>query len=126
MRPEAKQTVLHKLHDTLRTTRHRHCAREPIAPAPLEDMDPPAVLTAEETAAWRYAIEHAPKDWLKCIDRALLALWVKTEARYRRAEAAQAELNANEPLPDLVHNPSNVLVQSPYIGIMTPTTEIMI
>jgi P27 family predicted phage terminase small subunit len=124
--PKAKPTVLHRLHGTLNATRHRDRYAEPTAPGALEDVEPPDDLSEEEIASWRYAIEHAPRGVLKSIDKAILTLWVKTEARYRRAEAAQAKINAKSPLPDVVRSPGGMLVQSPYVGMMNRTALIIV
>jgi P27 family predicted phage terminase small subunit len=122
--PKPKPTVLHRLHGTLRTTRHRDRAREPVAAGALEEL--PDELDAEEQAEWRYAIEHAPKGVLRHIDREMLTLWCKTKTRYRRAEAAQAAVNAQTAMPDVVRTPSGMLVPSPYVGIMNKTALLLI
>jgi len=121
--PKPKPTVLHRLHGALNPTRHSNRQLEPVARGALEE--PPADLNAAEREAWHYAIEHAPRGVLKQIDRAVLTLWVKTAERYRRAEAAHAEINAESPLPDVVRTPSGMLVQSPYIGMMNRTALVM-
>jgi P27 family predicted phage terminase small subunit len=121
-----KPTVLHHLHGSLNATRHRDRAFEPVAPGALEDMEPPADLNDEELATWRYALQHAPKGVLKHIDRTVLILWVKTAERYRRAEVAQAQINAQAPMPDVIRSPSGMLVQSPYIGMMNRAALLML
>src|SRR5215470_13763841 len=122
--PKPKPTALHRLHGSLNPTRHADRAFEPVAQGALEE--PPADLTDEERAAWLYAIEHAPKGVLKQIDRAVLTLWVKTCERYRRAEEAQAKINAQAPMPDVIRAPSGMLVQSPYIGMMNRAALLML
>jgi len=70
-----KPTALHKLEGTFNVTDHRHRAREPVASGDLLP-DPPAWMTGDQQAVWRYAIEHAPKSLLKMIDRGALGVWV--------------------------------------------------
>ena len=124
--PKPKPTALHRLHGSLNPTRHRDRAFEPIAPGSLAEMEPPADLSDEELATWRYALQHAPKGVLKHIDRTVLILWVKTAERYRRAEAAQAQINAQAPMPDVIRSPTGMLVQSPYIGMMNRAALLML
>ena len=121
-----KPTVLHKLHGSFNVTRHRARGAEPVASGDLDDMEPPADLNEHELAAWHYAIEHAPRGVLKKIDRTLLTLWCKTAERYRRAEAAQAEINARQALPDVIRTPQGLLMPSPYISIMNKAALLML
>ena len=121
-----KPTVLHKLHGSFNVTRHRARGAEPVASGDLDDMEPPADLNEHELAAWHHAIEHAPRGVLKKIDRTLLTLWCKTAERYRRADAAQAEINARQALPDVIRTPQGLLMPSPYISIMNKAAILML
>jgi P27 family predicted phage terminase small subunit len=116
--------VIHQLHGTFRTTRHRSRASEPVAPGQLEE--PPEDLTEKERESWHFAVENAPRGVLRTIDRDLLALWVKTRSRYDRAEAAQAKLNASLPMPDIIRTPSGAFIQSPYVGMMNRTALLLV
>ena len=121
-----KPTVLHKLHGSFNVTRHRARGAEPVASGSLDVMEPPADLNEHELATWHYAIEHAPRGVLKKIDRTLLTLWCKTAERYRRAEASQAGMNAQQALPDVIRAPSGLLMVSPYVQIMHKTALLML
>jgi phage terminase small subunit len=124
--PKPKPTVLHRLHGTFNATRHRERAFEPLAAGALEDREPPADFSEGERASWQYALEHAPRGVLRHIDRDILILWCKTSERYRRAEVAQAQINAQSPLPDVIRAPSGLLVPSPYIAIMNKAAILML
>ena len=121
-----KPTTLHRLHGTLNPTRHRDRAFEPQAAGALEDMAPPESFNEGEAEAWRYALEHAPRGVLRHIDRDVLALWCQAKERFRRAEATQAQINAQQALPDVIRAPSGMLVQSPYIGMMNRAAILML
>src|SRR5215472_9813820 len=124
--PKPKPTVLHRLHGTFNATRHRERAFEPVAAGALEDREPPADFSEGERTSWQYALEHAPRGVLRHIDRDILILGCKTSERYRRAEVAQAQINAQSPLPDVIRAPSGLLVPSPYIAIMNKAAILML
>lgn len=69
-------TALHRLRGTYNPTRYgRGRAGEPAAGGELDA--PPAHFTPGQAAAWRHALEHAP--------RGVLAVWCEAEERHRVA-----------------------------------------
>ena len=112
-----KPTALHKLEGTFNVTDHRHRAREPVAAGDLQP-DPPAWMTPDQQAIWRYAIEHAPKSLLKMIDGGALAVWVLAEDQHRLASTMQAKIDTGSALPLLTKDKNGMAVVSPYIGII--------
>lgn len=91
-----KPAALHALEGTLNVTKMRERGPEPEAPGDLL-ADPPDWLTDGQAASWRYAVEHAPKSILRCIDRGMLTVWCEAEDRHRRATEAQAMLDKRSP-----------------------------
>src|SRR5215213_5368362 len=95
-------TALHEMKGTLRATRHIR-DRIPLVTAEGSlDPEPPEWMTESQQASWRYAIEHAPANLLKQIDRGMLAVWVISEDDLYRATQAQATLDASTKLPMLL------------------------
>jgi phage terminase small subunit len=121
--PKRKPTALHQLHGT---TRQRHQAYGPDAIARGSLYEPPADLSEAETAAWRQAIDNAPAGVLAAVDGSLLRLWAAQEARFLQATAAQAKLDEGAQVPLLIKTRSGDMVASPYIGIMSRSTALML
>lgn len=122
-----KPTLLHKRHGTVNVTRHK--ARLVREPEPTTDIgsDAPEWMTGSQKDGWNYAIHHSPPGLLKAIDRALLAAWVETEDRWRRAVVRQAVLDAAEPeLLMLAKTKEGNLIQSPYVGMINRAAQLMI
>lgn len=93
--------------------KHRkRVAAEPKAAGRL--LAPPDWFTAQQKAAWSYAIENAPKGLLKLIDRGALAAWVVAEDTHRRATEMLNQAGAENPLNGLLaKTPKGVVVQHP-------------
>ena len=123
-----KPTALHELHGTLNSTRHKTRATEPEPPGDPLDA-PPEWLTDSQKEGWRYALQHAPRNLLKPIDRTILVIWVEAEDRHRRAAMALAAADARNPGLPLVLprsrglNKGVELVESPYVRILTRAAE---
>lgn len=111
-----KPTALHKLEGTFNVTEHRSRGAEPEAPGDLLG-DPPDWLTADQKAAWRYAVEFAPAGVLKAIDAGVLAVWVVAFDQHRTATIVQARLDAQSKLPLLTKHKGGGAVISPYVAI---------
>ncbi|MDT7952390.1 MAG: P27 family phage terminase small subunit [Acetobacteraceae bacterium] len=123
--PRPKPTALHVLEGTYRTTRHRDRADEPQPPP--GPLDAPDWLSDGQRAGWDYALEHAPRDLLRPIDRGVLVVWIEAEDRHRRAVIAQAQLDARHPvLPMLTAGARGTLVGSPYLRIIARAAETML
>jgi phage terminase small subunit len=120
--PKRKPTALHQLHGT---TRQRHQAYGPDAIARGSLYEPPADLSEAEAAAWRQAIDNAPAGVLAAVDASLLRLWCVQEARFLKAKAMQEKLDTDTALPLLIKTKAGDMAQSPYIGIMTSSTKLM-
>jgi phage terminase small subunit len=121
--PKNKPTALHQLHGTTRT---RHKSRGPDAAAPGALDSPPADLTEAEQACWRHAVANAPAGILSTIDTSILRLWSVAEARFLAAKAAQDKIDEKATLPLLIKTRAGDMVPSPYIGIMSRSTTLML
>ena len=88
-------------------------------PGPLTDS--PDWFTAEQRAAWRYAIDNAPRDILRKIDKAVLAGFIVAEDTHRKAciEMAKAQLIVQSPKQSLP-------MQNPYLAIINRQMVLMI
>jgi P27 family predicted phage terminase small subunit len=83
--------------------------------------DPPDWFNAEQKADWSYAIENAPRNVLRRIDKAVLAGFVVAQDIHRRACVALAETQL------LVKSPSkDVPIQNPYLPIIKNQTLLMV
>jgi P27 family predicted phage terminase small subunit len=82
--PRPTPTALKRLHGN--PGRRRLNAREPVPAAP-KSYDPPDHLTEDQKTIWRNAIANAPVGLLRCLDLAVLELWVTHMALHRRAAA---------------------------------------
>src|SRR5215472_7440369 len=92
-------TELLKLRGTFHVTRHgRARSGEPEAPGDILSI-PPAWMTAEQKAAWRHAVKHAPLGVLRRIDHAMLVAFIIAQDRHREAAIQQAKLDVGAPLP---------------------------
>ena len=74
-----------------------------MTPAPGPLLDPPGWLAAEQKADWQYAIENAPRDVLKRIDKAMLAGFIAGQDTHSRAALVMAS--------------TQLLVKSPNLGL---------
>jgi P27 family predicted phage terminase small subunit len=119
-----KPTVLHALHGTGNTTRLKARKHEPIAAGDLSE--PPDWLTPEQKRAWRYAIEHAPRNLLKPIDRNILVIWVEAETRHRTATMMQITLDKDNALPLLAKAKNGAAYVSPYLSIINHAALLML
>jgi P27 family predicted phage terminase small subunit len=84
-----------------------------ITPTPGPLVEPPDWLTADQKADWVYAIENAPRDVLRRIDKAVLAGFIVAQDTHRKAVVAlqQSQL--------LVKTPKQALpMQNPYLPIV--------
>src|SRR6516162_7176892 len=84
-----------------------------ITPTPGPLVEPPEWLTGEQKAEWRYAIENAPRDVLKRIDKTVLAGFIVAADTHRRSSVATAQTEL------LVKSPTQGLpLQNPYLPIV--------
>src|SRR5262245_22521310 len=84
-----------------------------ITPAPGPLLDPPEWLTPDQKADWQYAIENAPRDVLKRIDKAVLAGFIVAQDTHRRAAMAMASTQLLVKTPKL-----ELPMQNPYLPIV--------
>lgn len=92
-----------------------------ITPTAGPLVDPPDWLTPEQREAWTYAIENAPRDVLKKIDKSVLAGFIVAEDTHRRASIflQQSQL--------LVKSPTQgVPQQNPYLPIVNRQMMLML
>ena len=103
--------TLHALHGN---PSKRPPRRDPPAPGTLEE--PPDWMTADQRAAWAYALTSAPKNVLRAIDGGLLAVYVTAQDLHRQASIALQ----TEPLVDDDGR------ASPLVGIITKQALVML
>ena len=91
-----------------------------ITPTPGPLIDPPDWLTLEQKEEWRYAIENAPRNVLKKIDKAVLAGFIIAADTHRKASVAMAQTEL------LVKSPTQGLpLQNPYLPIVNRQMVLM-
>lgn len=88
--------------------------------------DPPDFLSAAQLVLWAHALECAPSGLLKRLDREALAIWVVACDLWRQALVAQALVDKDSKLPLLTKTPNGMAVQSPYVGIISKQSAIML
>lgn len=86
----------------------------------------PEWFSIPQKAAWAYAIEHAPAGLLRMLDRDALAVWVVAQDLWRQAVQAQEKIDAGKALPLLTKTPNGMAQQSPYVGIISKQSQIML
>jgi P27 family predicted phage terminase small subunit len=111
-----KPTTLHRLHRTLRT---RHADRiEPLAPGELALEEPPAHLTEAQKARWRWALDRAPRNVLRTVDREALTAFCIAGDLVQQANVAQQALDIGKVLPFLTKSDKGRPTLSPYVRLM--------
>ena len=91
-----------------------------ITPTPGPLIEPPEWLTAEQKLEWHYAIENAPRNVLKKIDKCVLAGFIIAQDTHRKASIAMARSEL------LVKSPTQGLpLQNPYLPIVNRQMVIM-
>lgn len=92
-----------------------------VAPEAAGTLDrPPDWLTADQKAAWRYALRNAPLNLVRRVDRGVLTAYVVAESLHRDAARKVAELGM------LVKSPvKGDPMQSPFLSIVNRQAEIM-
>lgn len=83
--------------------------------------EPPEWLTDEQKKEWNYAIENAPREVLRKIDKTVLAGYIVAADTHRRASIAmqQAQLLVKSPKQNLPQ-------QNPYLPIVNRQMVLMI
>jgi P27 family predicted phage terminase small subunit len=115
--------ALLKLKGTGNVTRMKARGKEPEADGELSAA--PEWLSEGQAAGWAYAIDNAPKNVLRRIDRGVLAIWVEAEDRHRQATVMQAKLDQGNNLPFLVKGKDGVPAVSAYVHVITKAALIM-
>jgi len=87
-------------------------------PGPL--VDPPEWFEEGQKTAWHYAIENAPVQVLRRIDKSILAAFIFAEDLHRKACLAMQK----EEL--LVSSPKGYALQNPYLPIINRQTMLML
>ena len=88
---------------------------------------PPDWMTPDQKEAWKYAVENAPRDVLKRIDKAVLAGFIVAEDTYRRASIAmqQSQLLVKSPKQELpMQNPYLPIVNRQYLLVIRGASEL--
>jgi P27 family predicted phage terminase small subunit len=90
-------------------------------PMPGGLNDPPDWFTAEQKDEWRYAIENAPREVLKKIDKAALAAFIVAQDTHRQAceELARTGLTVKSPK-------HGWLMQNSYLAIVNRQAVLLI
>jgi len=92
-----------------------------MTPAPGPLIEAPDWLSADQKADWSYAIENAPRDVLRRIDKAVLAGFIIAQDTHRKAARAMAQSQL------LVRSPKLELpIQNPYLPIVNRQMMLMI
>ena len=118
MRGKKAPTALRVLRMTSKKA-EKLLAKQVPTPGPL--TDPPDWLTADQKADWQYAIQNAPREVLKRIDKAVLAGFIVAQDTHRRAAVAMASLQL------LVKSPKLELpMQNPYLPIVNRQFVLMV
>jgi P27 family predicted phage terminase small subunit len=90
-------------------------------PTPGALSEPPDWLTPDQKADWAYAIENAPVNILRRIDKAILAGFIIAADTHKRAAIAMQTTQL------LVKSPKQELpMQSPYMPIVNRQYQLMI
>lgn len=101
--------------------------KDGIEPVPKGDLSaPPDWFSDAQKETWEYAIQHAPAGLLRHLDRDALGVWVVAHDLWKRASMAQAKLDAGKELPFLTKTPNGMAQQSPYVGIISKQSQIML
>ncbi|MCA3065436.1 MAG: P27 family phage terminase small subunit [Rhodocyclaceae bacterium] len=100
-------------------------------PKPKGDLvDPPAWFDADHLAEWQFALKHAPLGLLKIIHTPALAAYCVAVVTLRRAILAQRDVEAQRAkdglLPLVTKTPNGMHIQSPYVGIISKQTKLLI
>ena len=91
-----------------------------ITPTPGPLNEPPEWLTKEQKLEWGYAIENAPRNVLKKIDKTVLTAFIIAQDTHRKASIAMAQADL------LVKTPKQGLpMQNPYLPIINRQVVIM-
>jgi P27 family predicted phage terminase small subunit len=84
-------------------------------------IDAPDFLSAEQKLDWQYAIENAPRDLLKRIDKAVLAGFIIAQDTHRQASVAMQRTQL------LVKSPTQgIPQQNPYLPIVNRQYMLML
>lgn len=87
----------------------------------------PAWFDEEHTAAWNYAIAHAPIGLLKRLDRDVLRVWVCASVIHKAAiEQLKADAGKSGELPIVKRSRKGGLYPSPFLSVANRQAEIMI
>ena len=114
----AKPTELKVLRMTAKEA-EKLVKKQTPAPGPL--LDPPDWLTDDQKADWKYAIENAPRDVLRRIDKGVLAGFIVAQDTHRKAAQSLAASQL------LVKSPNLQLpIQNPYLPIVNRQMLLMI
>lgn len=92
-----------------------------ITPTPGPLVDPPEWFTPEQREAWAYAVDNAPRDVLKKIDKSVLVGFIVAEDTHRRASIflQQSQLLVKSPI-------QGVPQQNPYLPIIKTSFVLML
>jgi P27 family predicted phage terminase small subunit len=120
-----RPTKLLKLQGTWRHDRHED-RLEPQAPGDLAREEPPAHLTEAQKARWRWALERAPANILRSIDREALTAFVVAADLVEQANAAQQLLDRGKQLPFLTKSDKGLPTLSPYVKLMLRAVPILL
>jgi phage terminase small subunit len=121
-----RPTTLKRLHGTFNVTRDSRRRPEPIAPGDLAAEEPPAHLTEAQKARWRWALERAPANILRSIDREALIAFVVAGDLVEQANKAQQALDAGKTLPYLAKTDRGLPTLSPYVRLLLRAVPVLL
>ena len=88
--------------------------------------DAPDFFSESQKEIWQYAIKHAPKGLLKKLDREALGVWAIARDMWQQAVVALGTQDKGKAFPLLVDTPNGFTIQSPYLGIISKQSQIML
>lgn len=92
-----------------------------ITPTPGPLVEAPPWLTEDQKGEWAYAIENAPHQILKKIDKSVLAGYIIAQDTHRKASMAMQQHQLLVKSPD-----KGILMQNPYLPIVNRQMMLML
>ena len=89
-----KPTALHKLHGTLRPSRHRRRKNEPKAEGDLALVPPPSQLTDAQQEAWRRIVADSPRGLLRHCDEPIATMLAVFSDQFVEATRIQNQIDS--------------------------------
>ncbi|MBV8488546.1 MAG: P27 family phage terminase small subunit [Planctomycetaceae bacterium] len=89
-----KPTALHRLHGTLRPSRHHRRKSEPQPDGDLTSVEPPDQLSEAQKEAWRRIVAESPRGLLRNCDELIVTLFAVNLDLFLEANRVQNKIDA--------------------------------